>query len=339
MRAKLPEIGQVVAGHRIEGVAGEGAAGMVYEAIDRLDRTVALKLLKPEVAEDEQKVREFQNEAEATGSVDHENVVTVFGCGFEDGFHYLRMEFVDGPPLHEHLRAKGRLPWKEAVRIGIQVARALEHAHGRGLIHRDVKPENILLYEDGRARLTDFGIVKDISSLKGYLVKGRTVGTAAYASPEQCLQKRLDAATDIYSLGATLYTLLCGRYPFLGKSRSEIMKKHVQMKPIAPCDLAPDVPKSLSNLIEKMLAKKQTDRPDSMTQVIGDLELILEGKVAIPDAKKRVDPSALHGLTPGRRTRSTGPGRAARQATTSALYITLGLVALAAAAALLIFAL
>jgi len=190
------------------------------------------------------------------------------------------------------------------------VARALQSAHDKGLVHCDVKPENILLYKDDRARLTDFGIVKDISSLKGYLVKGRTVGTAAYASPEQCLGKRLSAATDMYSLGATLFTVVCGRHPFVADSRSAIMKKHVQEKLVPPSEIVPDLPKPLSNAVEKMMSKRQTDRYQAMLHLIKDLELILSGKVAIAEGK-RVNPEALMGLTPGRRTkdrvRQAGP--------------------------------
>ena len=295
-RKALPQIGDVIVNHTILRVAGEGGMGVVYEVRDRLERSFALKVLRPEKAVDPAVVREFKDEAISTGAVDHENVVTVLGQGEEDGRHFILMEFVDGPPLDELLDARGKLPFSEAIDIVVQVAKALRCAHARGFVHRDVKPENVLLFKDLRARLTDFGIVKDISSLKGFLVKGRRVGTAAYASPEQCLNKRLDAQTDMYSLGAAFYRMVTGRPPFQGENRSKIMKMHVQLTPKSPIDLSPDVPKPLSNLIDKMLAKKQTDRPENMDRLIEDLVKIQSGKVAIADQQPRVDPSALRGI-------------------------------------------
>ncbi len=289
----LPEIGDVLVNHTVLRIAGEGGMGVVYEVRDRLERSFALKVLRPEKATDPALVREFKDEAVSTGAVDHENVVTVLGQGEENGRHFILMEFVDGPPLDELLAARGKLPPLTAIEIVVQVAKALRCAHAKGLIHRDVKPENILLHQDLRARLTDFGIVKDISSLKGYLVKGRRVGTAAYASPEQCLDKRLDAQTDMYSLGATFYRMVTGRPPFQGENRSKIMKMHVQLTPKSPIALVPDLPKPLSNLIEKMLAKKRTDRPESMDRLIEDLLKIHSGKVAIADQQPHVDPSTL----------------------------------------------
>ncbi len=285
--------------------------GVVYEVRDRLERSFALKVLRPEKTADSKFVREFKDEAVATGSVDHENIVTVLGQGEENGRHFILMEFVDGPPLDELLKTQGKLPWQESIEIVVQVAKALRGAHEKGLIHRDVKPENILLYRDLRARLTDFGIVKDISSLKGFLVKGRRVGTAAYASPEQCMNKRLDARTDMYSLGATFYCMVTGKAPFTGVSRSEIMKLHVLAKPLPPVDLVEDLPKPLSNLIEKMLAKKQTDRPESMERLIEGLRQIHSGKVAIADQNPRVDPSAIRGIQSTRHT-TKSPTRKSR---------------------------
>ncbi len=275
--------------------------GVVYEVVDRLDRHLALKVLRPEKAADPRLVEEFLNEAEATRSVGHEHVVQVLAAGEDAGRPFYLMEFVDGPPLNRLLEEKGRLPWPEAVKTALQVAAALRHAHGKGLIHRDVKPQNILLFRDGRARLTDFGIVKDISSLKGFLVKGRAVGTAAYASPEQCLGKRLDSSTDMYSLGATLYHMVCGRPPFEGGGRSETMRLTVGAPPEPPSSIVPDLPKALCNAILRMLEKKQTDRYPSMDRLIRDLEMVLMGRVAIGAPTPRVDARAIGPLKATRR--------------------------------------
>ena len=279
--------GDRVADHVIVQRVGEGAMGVVYETRNPAGETVALKLLRPEKAADPIAVRAFLDEAAATGSVRQSNVVKVLGHGEADGFHYIVMEFVDGPPLHRLLEEKGRVHWREAAKTIIQVARALEAAHAQGLLHRDVKPENILLYRDGRARLTDFGIVKDISSIKGYLLKGKRVGTAIYASPEQCLGKRLSPATDMYSLGATYYRMVCGRPPFAGETPSRVMVMHVRERPIPPDEIAPEVSKSASKLITKMLAKKQSDRVPSMTRLIEDLICLVKGRLPIA-AKPRV---------------------------------------------------
>jgi serine/threonine-protein kinase len=304
----MPEPGDIIADRMIMRFTGEGAMGIVFEVRDEADRSTALKILKPEKAANPDALREFRDEGEATGAVDHENVVTVLRQGESDGWHYIEMEYVDGPPLHRLLKERGALPWREATEIVVQVARALGAAHDLGFVHRDVKPDNVLLYRDGRARLTDFGIVKDISSLKGFLLKGRKVGTALYASPEQCLDKRLDAATDMYSLGATFYHMVCGRPPFKGDSPNVVMNKHVKAPLLPPCELDPEIPKALSNAIEKMLAKKQTDRYPAMARLIEDLEMILGGKVAIGGGP-HVDIDSMKEL---RRSRRPAAGARAR---------------------------
>ena len=296
MRESLPQAGDILAGHMLFRRIGEGGMGVVYESRDPEGQLAAVKVLRPRLADDPAVVEEFRNEARATAAVRHDSVVGIRRCGVEAGLHYMVMELVDGPPLESALRQVRRLSWKTSVRVAIHVARALGHAHEKGLLHRDVKPGNVLLTKDDRAKLIDFGIVKDISTLKGYLVNGRSRGTAAYASPEQCLGKRLSAATDIYSLGATLYHMVCGRPPFLGKTRTEVLTKHVKALARPPLEHAPEMPRALSKLIERMLAKKQADRPPSMQRVAHDLGLILEGKVAIADNGPRADFTALRGL-------------------------------------------
>jgi eukaryotic-like serine/threonine-protein kinase len=303
----LPVVGDTIAGLTILRRVGEGASGVVYEARNGSAHSHAIKILRPEAAEDDTLLREFVDEAHATGSVEHKNVVAIRDRGQEGGLHYILMEFVDGPPLDVLLQRNGRLPWKPSTRIVMRLANALAHAHAKGLIHRDVKPANVLLYRDGRPRLTDFGIVKDIGSLKGYLVQGRKVGTPAYASPEQCLGKRLCQATDVYSLGATFYHMVCGVQPFLGDTAADIMRKHVSTSAVPPCEVVTGIPKALSKVIERMLAKKQTDRFPSLERLVHDLDMIVEGKVAInvPGARPRVNTAALRGLHRTRTSRHT----------------------------------
>jgi eukaryotic-like serine/threonine-protein kinase len=300
MSRPLPRLGEIIAGYSVLKKVGEGNRGVVYQARDARGETVALKVLKPDCARDADLVREFLDEAAATDRIDHEGVVKVLGDGAEDGRHHLLMEFVDGPPLDRVLTERGRISWRTATRIMIGLANGLAAAHAKGLIHRDVKPANILLMRDGSPKIVDFGIVKDIGTLKGFLVNGRRVGTAAYASPEQCLGKRLSESTDMYSLGATFYHMVCGRPPFEGKSTTEVMKKHVRALPVPPADLIRTLPKGLSKAIEKMLAKKQTDRFESMEKLASDLEMILEGKVAISAGKPRVERTSTRGSRPPR---------------------------------------
>jgi serine/threonine-protein kinase len=261
--------------------------GVVFKAQNGKPDPFAVKVLRPEKALREDLVRAFRDEAIATAAVRHESVVKVHRCGHDGGFHYLVMEYVDGPSLESLLSGSVRLPWKTATRIAIQVADALAHSHDLGLLHRDVKPGNVLLYRDGRARLTDFGIVKDISTLRGFLVSGRPVGTAAYASPEQCQGKRLGPATDIYSLGATLYHALCGRPPFAGGGAAAVAKRQVEEEPVPPIDRVPELPRALSNAVRKMLAKRPTERHESMEQVAEHLRLVLDGRVPVRFAPAR----------------------------------------------------
>jgi serine/threonine protein kinase len=292
----LPKLGERIAGYSVIKKVGEGNRGVVYQAKDPLGQPVALKVLKPKCSEDPNLVREFLDEALATDRIDHESVVKVIGGGEDAGRHHLLMEFVDGPALDQVLATRGKLSWRMATKIIIKVAEGLGAAHESGLIHRDVKPGNILLMRDGRPKLIDFGIVKDIGTLKGFLVNGRRVGTAAYASPEQCLGKRLAEGTDMYSLGATFYHMVCGRPPFEGKSTTEVMKKHVKARPVPPANLVPGLPRTVSKAIEKMLAKSQAGRFPTMERLAHDLRMILEGKVAIAGPKSSVNSAALRGI-------------------------------------------
>jgi len=331
---RIPQPGDTIAGRTLVRAVGEGAMGVVFEARTPDGDTTALKVLKPEKAENERSVAEFRSEAEATGTVKHEYVVTVLGTGRDDGYHWIEMEFVDGPTLARLLADKGPLAWRWATKIIVQVAQGLGRAHDLGLIHRDVKPDNILLYRDGRARLTDFGIVKDIGSLRGYLLKGRRVGTAAYASPEQCLDKRLSTATDMYSLGATWFRMVCGRPPFLGETTSGVMKQHVTRPPPSPIDLVDDIPKAVSNIIERMLAKKQADRFPSMDVLLDDLMMILRGKVAIAQSEQKVN---IRNVGPIQSSRRASPGGRAKPRVPAEIMLVIGLLAIVAVFVVLMF--
>jgi serine/threonine-protein kinase len=330
--AEIPPIGSELGRYRLLRRVGEGARGVVFEADDpAFDRSVAIKVLKPEFAEDEAAIAEFRQEAETTARVHHENVVSILAVGEQDGHWYTVMEFVDGESLDRRLADGKPMPWPEAVGIGLQVGQALREAHAMDLLHRDVKPDNILMYQDGRARLTDFGIVKDISSLKGFLLTGRAVGTAAYASPEQCLGKRLLPTTDIYSLGATLYRMVTGRFPFPGKTNKELMTGHVKGRLAPPVEHVPDLPRPLSNAIVRMMARNPGERYASIDRVLADLTMIRDGKTVVAPAAKPAGPVRIERRRNGRATERVA---ARRGRTPIGLWITIGIVVVGAIVAL-----
>jgi len=335
----LPPLGTEFGRYRLLRVVGEGARGVVYEADDpAFDRSVAIKVLRPNLMEDERAVEEFKSEAEATAQVQHENVVTILMRGEQDGYLYTIMEFVDGPDLEERLKSGETIPWREAVDIAIQVGRALREAHALNLLHRDVKPGNVLLYKNGRARLTDFGIAKDISSLKGFLVTGRAVGTAAYASPEQCLGKRLMPATDVYSLGATLYHMLAGDFPFPGPGNKEFMHGHVKTPLVPPIERRPDIPRPLSNAVARMMSKSPLARYETMERALADLEQIAVGRKPLATGTPTRSTAAVR-IESRRGERSATMRVAARRTSTSlGVWIVVAVLVAAAIAAFVFLA-
>jgi eukaryotic-like serine/threonine-protein kinase len=335
---RIPDPGYEVGRYRLLRLVGEGARGAVFEADDpAFDRSVAIKILKPELQSQADIVQAFKDEAESTARVQNENVVSILASGEHDGLLYYVMEYVDGPDLDIRLRGEKRLPWKEAVSIAVQVGRGLKEAHALGLLHRDVKPDNILVYANGSARLTDFGIVKDISSLRGFLVHGRSVGTAAYASPEQCLGKRLMPCTDVYSLGATLYRIVTGRFPFPGHTNKEFMAGHVKGKLTPPIDVLPEIPRPLSNAILKMMARSPLDRYETIDEAIAVLEMIGQGKKPLGGGSGSRNTGAVR--IESRRAGGTATGRVAarRGGTSMGIWIFVGvLVAVAVTAFVLL---
>src|SRR5438874_3589290 len=214
----MPELepGTVFAGHRIEGVAGRGGMGVVYRATQiALDRTVALKLITPALAGDPEFRARFVRESRAAASIEHPNVIPIFHAGDEQDLLYVSMRFVDGEDMRALLRREGPLEPRRAARIVAQVGAALDAAHERGLVHRDVKPANVLLTHDEHAYLTDFGLIKRVGEGVTQISRpGGWVGTLGYVAPEQIRGERVDARADVYALGAVLYHSLSGRAPF-----------------------------------------------------------------------------------------------------------------------------
>jgi Protein kinase domain len=271
--------GTEFAGHRIDAVAGRGGMGVVYRATQQaLDRVVALKLIVPELADDPGLRDRFERESRIAASIDHPNVLPLYYAGEQDGVLYQAMRYVDGTDLRTLVRAHGALPADRAVAIVAQVAAALDAAHARGLVHRDVKPANVMLTEGDHAYLGDFGLSRRTASQDASTAGGSVVGTFDYVSPEQIRGARVDARTDVYALGGVLFTALTGQVPFPRESDEARLWAHLQAEPPRLSERAPNLPPELDAVIERALAKRPEDRYPSAGDLARAASAALEGE-------------------------------------------------------------
>jgi eukaryotic-like serine/threonine-protein kinase len=240
---------------------GKGAMGVVYSAHDpQIDRIVALKALRSDYVDDEYFVQRFFKEAVAIGRLSHPNIVTVYDVGRDQGTLYIAMEFLMGRPLSDYA-GETRLSADRVVRIGIQMADALDYAHGKGVVHRDIKPANVLLLSDDRVKITDFGIAHiDDPTATRQTQAGEILGTPVYMSPEQVMGETPDCRSDIYALGVILYELSTGRRPFEAKNLAGLFRAIAEEKPPPPSELNPHISRGFSDLILRCLAKRPEDR-------------------------------------------------------------------------------
>jgi eukaryotic-like serine/threonine-protein kinase len=269
---------RVLAGrYEIDALLGQGGMARVFRGTDRvLDRTVAIKVLSPQFADDDQFVTRFRREAQAAAGLNHPNIVSVYDTGDQGDVHFIVMEYIEGRTLRDVIRSEGPLLPERAAEIGEAVARALSTAHQAGLVHRDIKPGNIMLTRDGEVKVMDFGIAR--TSTGDTLTQTAAVlGTASYLSPEQAQGLTVDARSDLYSLGCVLYEMLTARAPFTGDSPVAIAYKHVKEDPVPPSHLNPDVPPTLDAVVLKCMAKNPANRYETAEELRADLERARRG--------------------------------------------------------------
>jgi serine/threonine-protein kinase len=318
-------VGQLIADrYELKHVVGTGGMSSVYCAHDTLlERDVALKLLHEHHSRDGDYVERFRHEARAVAQLSHPSIVTVIDRGDDGGRQFIVFEFVDGRNLKE-LVADGRLPVRRVLEIGVEVARALAFAHAQGLVHRDVKPQNVLLTDDGRAKVTDFGIARQLDAV-GLTQTGTVLGTSHYVAPEQARGERVDEKTDVYGFGVVLYELLTGEVPYDGDSFLAVAMKHVHEPVPSVLERRPDCPLRLGSLVERAMAKDAEERP-TMDECVRELGATLAELDARPDGDATM-------IVPApKASRGSARPQPARPAERHRLLVALGLLAVAAVA-------
>src|SRR4051794_25559610 len=270
-------IGELFDGrYRLERRIGTGGMADVYLAEDEsLGRNVAIKVLAERYAEDEQFVERFRREAQAAAGLNHPNIVSIYDRGEADGSYYIAMEFLDGRSLKDEIVEDGPLPAPRAIDYALQILQALRFAHRNGVVHRDIKPHNIIVGRDRRLKVTDFGIARAGASQMTEV--GSIIGTAQYLSPEQARGQQVRPPADLYSLGVVLYEMLTGRVPFDGDSAVAIAMKHVSENPRPPRELNPSIPPALEQVVLRALAKDPALRYQSADEMAADLERVRRG--------------------------------------------------------------
>ena len=352
--------GDTLAGYRIEGQVARGGFAVVYRARDlSLGRQAALKVIAPELAGSEKFRQRFMRESELAASIDHPNILPIYGAGEENGILYLAMRFVDGQDLGMLMSEQGQLPFDVTLPLFTQVAAALDVAHAHGLVHRDVKPGNILvsstsgLTGDSHVYLADFGLTKRSSSLSGLTTARHFIGTPAYAAPEQISGETVDARTDIYAMGCVLYEALTGVPPFQREDDMALLWAHVYQEPEPPSTLRPNLPPHVDEVLARTLAKRPEDRPDSCRSAISELRVAFRDASAPrprpqplpasrpqleprPEPESRPQPAPPEPAPPpapgdqgSRRPDRTGRRRLVSPAVAAALVVSLAVVAVA----------
>jgi eukaryotic-like serine/threonine-protein kinase len=317
--------------YRLESKLGSGGMSTVYRALDEvLDRPVAIKLLHREISEEADQLERFRREARAAARLSHPNLVGVIDAGEDDGRPYIVFEYVEGRTLKRRIQEEGPLPVDEAVAYAIEIGRGLTAAHARKLVHRDVKPQNVLIDPDGRAKVTDFGIARSLEA-KGLTATGRVVGTTDYVSPEQAMGEDVDERSDAYSLGVVLYEMLTGDVPFRAETQVGVAMKHVN-EPMPDVQARrPEVSAAVAAVVDRATTKDPRDRYGTVAEMVRDLEQTLEVEAARHGGTTGEATSVLDSVPPSHRRLD---GRRRRM---SGLGLTMAIVGIALIAAAVIF--
>ncbi len=290
-----------IPGYKILGKLGAGAMAIVYKARQlSLNRIVAIKVLPKRFSENPEYVERFYKEGQAAGKLNHPNIVQAIDVGEAGGYHYFVMEYVEGKTLADDITGGRYLDEKTALDIIVQVAHALAHAHKHGLIHRDVKPKNIMLSKDGMVKLADMGLAREVTDIKlAETEAGKAYGTPYYIAPEQIRGKiDIDGRADIYGLGATFYHVVTGRVPFMADDSADVMRKHLKEQLTPPDHLNTSLSAGISEVIEIMMAKRRDDRYKNVEELLIDLEALQKGQPPL-QAHRRFDVSMLQELSSG----------------------------------------
>ena len=258
--------------YRIQSVIGMGGMAIVYRAIDvQNGATVAIKVLKQEFLADEQFRMRFENESRAVSILNHKNIVKVFDVALNDDLYYIVMEYLNGITLKQYINQQGHLGWRETLYFLSQILDALRHAHSKGIVHRDIKPQNIMLLSDGSIKVTDFGIAR-FSSTNTNTMTDKAIGSVHYISPEQVSADHIDQRSDIYSVGVTLYEMLTGELPFDADNPVSVALMQLQLDPPSPRQKNPDIPEGLEEIILKCMAKNPDNRYSCVEELMEDVE-------------------------------------------------------------------
>src|ERR671915_1836648 len=281
---------------KLEEKVGSGGMSSVYRAFDpTLERLVAIKLMHRDISSDPDQLERFRREARAVARLNHPHVVTVIDAGEDEGAPYIVFEYVEGETLKERIRRLGRLPVPEAVAYAIEIGRALECAHSNKLVHRDVKPQNVLIDSEGRAKVTDFGIARSLEA-EGLTATGRVLGTTDYVSPEQALGEQVTPQSDLYSLGICLYEMLTGDVPFKADSQVAVAMKHVREQMPDVQARRPQISAALAAVVERSTAKEMRNRYATAEEMVAELEQALAIEVARAGHTTGEATSVLRGL-------------------------------------------
>ena len=266
-------IGKKIDGrYQVQELVGIGGMANVYKAVDLLEnRYVAVKALREEYIGNEEFMRRFRNESKAVALLSHPNIVRVYDVSLSDRQPCIVMEYIDGITLKDYIQQQGRIRWKEAVHFTVQTLRALQHAHDNGIVHRDIKPQNIMLLSDGTIKITDFGIAR-FARATSHTITDKAIGSVHYISPEQAQGAETDAKTDIYSVGVILYEMLTGKVPFEADSPVSVAIKQIESQAVAPSALNPDIPAGLEEITLRAMQKDPTARYQSAAEMLRDID-------------------------------------------------------------------